>query len=155
MSVVNRKIILFVCTGNSCRSVMAQGLMQKKMRDLGRTDIEVFSAGVMMLDGIGASQETQELLRREGVDVSAHRSHRITQEMALKADLILVMETIHEQKVLQMFPQVKNRLFLLKEFAKTDGSDLNIADPVGRTEEFYEQTFNIIKEAIDKISRIV
>ena len=66
------------------------------------------------------------------------------------------MEKNHEERLLQLAPEIKNRLFLLKEFAKiTDEGSLNIADPIGRPVDFYEQTFAVIKEAIERIINII
>jgi len=153
--VISKKIVLFVCTGNSCRSVMAKGLLEKKLNEQGRSDVEVLSAGIMETEGLNASADTKEILTREGIDVSAHRSQRITVDMLHKSDMILVMDTMHEEHILKMEPQVKNRLFLLKEFARGDDNSLNIPDPIGRSRDFYEYTFSMIKEAIEKVSRII
>jgi tRNA threonylcarbamoyl adenosine modification protein (Sua5/YciO/YrdC/YwlC family) len=152
---IEKKIVLFICTGNSCRSVMAHFLLEKKLKELGKEGIEVLSAGIAMLGALGVSNDTKELLAREGIDASAHRSQMLTKEMINKSDLILVMEKLHEDIVLQLAPQVKNRVFLLKEFAKIDDSNLDIEDPIGKSREFYEQTFVIIKEAVEKVSKII
>ena len=153
--VAGKKTILFVCTGNSCRSVMAKALLEKKLKERGREDIEVISAGTMMLGGLGATNETRELLSQEGIDVANHHSQTVTKDMVKKSDIILIMERLHEERILKLFPEAKFRLFLLKEFAKIKDNNLDIADPIGKSMEFYTQTFGIIKEAIERVAQII
>jgi protein-tyrosine-phosphatase len=134
---------------------MAKALLEKKIREKRRADVEVFSAGIMIGGGFGATDETRELLKREGIDVSGHHSQGINKDVIHKSDIILVMERFHEERVLQMVPEAKNRVFLLKEFAKIKDNNLDIEDPIGRDEVFYHQTFSIIKEAIERVSEII
>jgi tRNA threonylcarbamoyl adenosine modification protein (Sua5/YciO/YrdC/YwlC family) len=153
--ITKSRAVLFVCTGNSCRSVMAQALLQKALRDKNREDVEVFSAGISAVSGMGATEEVRELLSQEGINVNSHRARLLTKDMLDCADFILAMDRRHEERILQMAPQVKNRLFLLKEFAKIQDKDLGIPDPMGGSQDSYRDVIMVIKEAVQRITEII
>jgi tRNA threonylcarbamoyl adenosine modification protein (Sua5/YciO/YrdC/YwlC family) len=153
--VARKKIVLFVCTGNSCRSVMAKAFLGKRINEENRDDIEILSAGILGIPNLGASPLTKQVLEREGINVEGHESAKVSSLMIKKSDIILVMEKMHEQRILEIVPQAKPRLFLLKEFAKIEDSSLDIEDPIGRPIEFHEYIFSTIKEAINRVVKIL
>lgn len=153
--VFSKKRIMFICTGNSCRSVMAKTIFEKRLKEIGRSDIEVMSAGVTHSFIMGASPETQKLLKEEGIDVSGHRSQRIDPKMLKRCDLILVMERFQEQRILAMNPSLKGRLYLLKEFSQYNQDNLEIEDPIGKGIEVYKRTLSDIKGVIERLVTLV
>lgn len=153
------KSILIVCTGNSCRSVMAQWLLRKFLKERGCEDIEVLSAGIGTMPGMMASPNTIEVMKQEGIDVSAHRAQFVTEEMIKKADLILGMQPIHIETVLDMVPEAKDKARLLLEYAyeSEEGVDagaptnLVVFDPIGKPKEVYESVLLTIKDAVERV----
>ena len=154
--IVGQKLILFVCTGNSCRSVMAEYLLRDMVQD--RPEIEVESAGTGVFLHAAASSETLRVLRQEGLDASAHQSQPVTNVLLQKSDLILVMTAVHRQQIVDRLPSVANRVYLLREFTGEPVSvaaSLDIPDPMGRPAQAYEESLLMIKEAVAKLVKLI
>lgn len=151
---INKKVVLFVCTGNSCRSVMAEYLLKSKL--IGREDVDVISAGTSVYFKSGASQETISVLREKGINPAAHISKPLGRTMLRKADLIFAMTKAHRIQILDHVPYVEKRVYLLKEFCRHSGdSELDVPDPIGQSHESYQDCMVIINEAVDKIVELL
>jgi len=154
--ILGKKIVLMICTGNSCRSVMAEYLLRDRLKN--RTDIEVISAGTNVFVTSGASTGALEVLRRRGIEAQDHRSRPINTILLHKADLILVMGIRHQEAVLRIAPEVAARTYLLKEFSAHQTSPwqgLDIGDPMGQEAAAYEECARTIEQSLDRIVEIL
>ena len=131
--------VLFVCTGNSCRSPMAAGLLKKILEDRENKNIRVDSAGFLFPQG-GATEEAIKVMRKIGIDLSNHKSKLAKPLLIKNSDLILVMEKTHQERITEMVPQAAERIFVL-----------NIPDPIGKPLSFYGETLKEIKQKIEEI----
>lgn len=137
--------ILFVCTGNTCRSPMAAGLMNKIAieEDL---DVRIESAGLFAAEGSPASDEAIEAMKKYDVDLSDHRAKQITPELIEKSDVILTMTAAQKMLLAEV---AGDKTYTLCEYAGTKG---DIADPFGGDLEEYEEVAQMIYFALQSIS---
>ncbi len=131
---------------------MAEGLLEKMLRENDIHNIDVFSAGTHPISGDLPSKEAIEILRKEGVDISRHRSSYVTYGLISQVDLILAMGKNHKEKILEMNPEAKDKVFLLKEFAGNGTGDENpdVIDPIGQPTDAYKESLFEIRDALKK-----
>lgn len=144
--------IMFVCTGNTCRSSMAAGLAAAQLKERGRSDISILSAGTMAWPGDPAAPQAIEVLSAKGIDITQHRATPLDGQLAEQADLILTMTAGHKQQVQSLYPAAAHKTFTLKEYVGAEG---DISDPFGQAVEIYqacaEELAQLIAKALDKL----
>src|ERR1700688_2875142 len=146
------KNILFVCTGNVCRSPMAEGLFRHMVAN--RPDIGVRSAGVSTFPGQPPSSHAIEVLAELRIDISKLRSLPLSDELVRGASCIIAMTRSHMESIYYLFPEAAEKTFLLREFEDYAPS-LDVSDPIGLGREAYEVTRDIIRRALPGILKFI
>ncbi len=140
--------ILFLCTGNICRSPFAEGLLKRLLRQKGLSGFGVDSAGLLALPGNSATAMAQRVAAEHDVGLSDHTAQSVSEELVAWCDLVLVMEKSHEQNLLSAFPGANGKVLLLRFFARQGSRRRGIADPYGLRYEAYRFCFLDIEEAV-------
>jgi len=135
------KRLLTVCTGNICRSPLAESLL---LRRLAIGDVKVESAGIAAMIGMPADPFAQEVAADNGLDISAHRARQLTRELIASSDLLLVLDETHEQWITRRFPEFRGKTFRLGKW----NNNRNIADPYRQPKSAFEHAMREIEEDV-------
>ena len=128
--------IMFVCTGNICRSAMAEKLLKKKIDEKNLNDkFSIYSSGISACSDDRPTYEAVKVMNDEyKVDLSDHRATPIIDSKIEEMDLVLCMTRAHKQILSSIYPNLKNKIFLIKEYVGLDG---DVLDPYGGTLKIY------------------
>lgn len=153
--------LVFVCTGNICRSPMAEGIMRELILDEAKRrgvspPVRVMSAGIYATPGNMASTDAIVAAAEDGVDLSFHRSKQLTGEMVLNADLLLTMETGHADMIRRTWPDT-GEVIPLKIFGRTGDvvPHPDIPDPIGMGLQVYRTVYRELKHEIARVAPLI
>lgn len=143
------KKILFVCSGNTCRSPLAEGIAKKIFPLRAETPVEVSSAGSSAMDGSAASDNAVEVASRHGVDISSHEARLLGRTEIREADLIVTMTRKHRETVGVIEPEALAYTVLLTDFCTEKG---DVPDPIGGGIDEYEHTYDLINRCVEELA---
>lgn len=138
--------IVFVCTGNSCRSVIAHYLLKKMAQDKGFTDWEIQSCGVAAEPHFPTPEGVLAALKERGIENINHTPQLAGRELLTWADAVLTMTREHRDYLLDQYPEFTDKTFQFMEYAT--GESANVADPLGQAMPVYLSCRDIIEKAL-------
>ncbi|NLY90300.1 MAG: ribose 5-phosphate isomerase B [Firmicutes bacterium] len=153
--------ILFVCTGNTCRSPMAAALLRQLLKE--RSDelgkIKISSAGLYASPGAPASPEAVEVMRGYGADLSTHLARELEEEELAAADLILTMTHAQKNQMLKDYPSLQDRVFVLKEYLRggdgVSGPHDDLPDPFGQPVDVYRRCAAVLDKDLRALIQLL
>ncbi len=125
-------VIMFVCTGNTCRSPMAHGILRSMIEAENISNVKIVSSGTGTLDGYPPTSNAVQASKNNGIDISDLYSQTITAEMVQESDLILALAFHHYLFIAQKYPDTDGKVFMVKAFPdKNPSRELSVEDPLG------------------------
>jgi len=140
--------VLFLCTGNTCRSPMAEALMRQSVPAGRKERFDISSAGTSAAPGDPASPGAAEVMAELGIDLSGHRARPLSAALVEKADLILALSDPQKAFIREKHPSASGKTYLLSEYADKAGKHESIADPLGGDPEVYRQARDLIHKYV-------
>lgn len=122
--------IMFICTGNICRSAMAHVMLEKRAKEENK-NIEVYSCGVFAENGDVSTEEAIETMKEYAIDLKKHRATNIRNSNIENMDTILCATTAHKNNVIAMYPNLKEKVFTMKEYARISKQRFRYKRPLG------------------------
>ncbi|WP_105616703.1 low molecular weight protein arginine phosphatase [Vallitalea okinawensis] len=143
--------IIFVCTGNTCRSPMAERLMMNELGDnIG--ELKVISRGLSVLYPQGANEKAHEQMKQRGIDLSNHEATLLSDQDMDDATLVLTMTHRHKQVLVSSYPSYENNFFTLKEYVHEEG---DVEDPFGSSDEIYEKCAKELQYLVKRLVELI
>lgn len=147
--------ILLVCSGNVSRSFLAEVLLKKELRSLGRNDVTVSSAGLYAYPGSPPDPQMVDYLVKAGIAYGPHEAKGITESQVQWADRIVVMEKDHALALERSWPEAKEKVELLSRYFSGDWSEDDVIDPYGRSTYHYRLAQAQISLAVQNLARMI
>jgi protein-tyrosine-phosphatase len=141
--------ILFVCTGNTCRSALAEGIARREAIDRGLIEFDVTSAGTSAWNGAPASDGALLVALEHGIDLNNHRARQLTRDIVDEQDVILVMGPHHLERAEALGGEGKSHL--LAHYAAHGSSDRAVSDPFGGDLDVYRATYDELEREIRRV----
>jgi protein-tyrosine-phosphatase len=147
--------ILFVCTGNTCRSPLAERILKARIKEQGWRNFRVASAGTGAVEGEPASGSSKRAARKIGVSLAGFRSKPVTASRVARADLILTMTYAHKHDIEMRWPEAAGKTHAISDY--TGSGRGSIIDPIGGPDKVYEacaaDLWDEIRRLIPRVTR--